>query len=89
LDALGKSKFFMYVCGVFIKYQCRIMKYSELERLLKKTTKSRWHHDGTRHPVWYNSETDDFFEMSFHKSEEVAKGTLNDILKKSGAKNNT
>jgi len=62
------------------------MKYSELERLLKKTTKSRWYRGGSRHPIWYNPETDDFFEMSYHKSEEVAKGTLNDILKKSGAK---
>lgn len=62
------------------------MKYSELERLLKKTTNSRLHRDGSRHPIWYNPETDDFFEMSYHKNEEVAKGTLNDILKKSGAK---
>jgi hypothetical protein len=29
-----------------------------------------------------------FFEMSRHKSEEVAKGTLNDILEKSGFKKN-
>ena len=64
----------------------KFMKYSELERLLKKTTQSRWHHNGTRHPVWQNPETGAFFLMSFHGSEEVAKGTLNDILTKSGAK---
>ena len=62
------------------------MKYSELERLIKKTTSSRFHHQGRRHPIWKNHDTGDFFEMSRHKNEEVAKGTLNDILEKSGAK---
>jgi len=32
------------------------MKYSELERLLKKQTNSRLHHNGTRHPIWQNLE---------------------------------
>jgi predicted RNA binding protein YcfA (HicA-like mRNA interferase family) len=63
-----------------------IMKYSEVEKLIKKTTNSRFHHQGSRHPIWLNPDTGEFFEMSRHKSEEVAKGTLNDILKKSGAK---
>jgi predicted RNA binding protein YcfA (HicA-like mRNA interferase family) len=63
-----------------------IMKYSELEKLITKTTNSRFHHQGRRHPIWRNPDTGEFFEMSRHKSEEVAKGTLNDILTKSGAK---
>jgi len=62
------------------------MKYSELEKLITKTTNSRLHHQGRRHPIWQNSETGEFFEMSRHKSEEVAIGTLHDILVKSGAK---
>ena len=62
------------------------MKYSELEKMIKKLTNSCFHHNGKRHPIWYNPDTDDFFEMSYHKSEEVAEGTLNDILKKSGVK---
>ena len=65
------------------------MKYSELERLIKRTTNSRFHHYGRRHPIWKNYDTGEFFEMSQHKSEEVAKGTLNDILVKSGAKKTT
>jgi len=54
--------------------------------LIKKTTNSRFHHQGRSHPIWKNHDTGDFFEMSRHKNEEVAKGTLNDILEKSGAK---
>ena len=63
------------------------MRYSELEKLIKKMTNSRFHHEGRRHPIWKNPDTGEFFEMSRHKSEEVAKGTLNDILTKSGVKN--
>jgi len=62
------------------------MKYSELERIIKKMTNSRFHRHGRRHPIWYNPDTNEFFEMSRHKNEEVAKGTLNDILIKSGVK---
>jgi predicted RNA binding protein YcfA (HicA-like mRNA interferase family) len=62
------------------------MKYSELEKLIKKTTNSRFHHNGRRHPIWRNGDTGDYFEMSHHKSEEVAPGTLKDILIKPGVK---
>ena len=62
------------------------MKYSELEKLIKKTTNSRLRHQGRRHPIWQNPDTGEFFEMSRHNSEEVARGTLNDILEKSGVK---
>jgi len=49
-------------------------------------TNSRLHHQGKRHPIWHNPETGEFFEMSRHKNEEVATGTLHDILVKSGVK---
>jgi predicted RNA binding protein YcfA (HicA-like mRNA interferase family) len=62
------------------------MKYSELEKLIKRKTNSRFYRQGRRHEIWKNHDTGDFFEMSRHKSEEVAKGTLNDILEKSGVK---
>jgi predicted RNA binding protein YcfA (HicA-like mRNA interferase family) len=62
------------------------MKYSELEKIIKRNTNSHFHHNGRRHPIWYNPDTGEFFEMSNHRSEEVAKGTLNDILIKSGFK---
>jgi predicted RNA binding protein YcfA (HicA-like mRNA interferase family) len=62
------------------------MKYSELAKLIRKTTNSRFHHNGRRHPIWKNPDTGEFFEMSHHRSEEVAPGTLNDILIKSGVK---
>jgi len=60
------------------------MKYSELERLIKQTTNSHFVRNGSRHPIWLNPETGEYFEMSYHKSEEVKKGTLKSIMKKSG-----
>ena len=62
------------------------MKYSELERLIKQTTNCQFFRNGSRHPIWLNPDTGDFFEMSFHKSKEVKRGTLKNIIKKSGAK---
>ena len=52
-----------------------IVKYSELEKLLIKTTNCRFYRQGRRHPIWKNYDTGEFFEMSRHRSEEVAKGT--------------
>lgn len=61
------------------------MKYSELERKLKK---AGCYEDGKMngHPLWYSPKTDKYFKMSNHKSQEVAKGTLQSILKDSGLK---
>ncbi|MDR1628984.1 MAG: type II toxin-antitoxin system HicA family toxin [Oscillospiraceae bacterium] len=61
------------------------MKYSEVERKLKAQG-CRWCKNGTRHPVWYSPITNDFFLLSYHGNEEVAKGTLKEISKKSGIK---
>ncbi|MCL2597133.1 MAG: type II toxin-antitoxin system HicA family toxin [Paludibacter sp.] len=60
------------------------MKYSELERKIKKHTKSHLLRRGKRHPVWINEDTGDTFEMSNHPSEEVASGTLKNIMRLSG-----
>lgn len=61
------------------------MKYSELERMLKKSG-CYWIRDGKKHPVWYSPKTDKEFQTSHHKSEEVKFGTLQSILKDSGLK---
>ena len=61
------------------------MKYSELERKLKKSGCYE-HGEMGGHPLWYSPITDKYFKMSHHKNQEVAKGTLGSILKDSGVK---
>jgi len=62
------------------------MKYSELEKAIKRTTNCCFFRNGKRHPIWLNPETGELFEMSYHRSQEVKQGTLKSIIKKSGAK---
>jgi predicted RNA binding protein YcfA (HicA-like mRNA interferase family) len=62
------------------------MKYSELEKLIKKTTNCKFFRNGSRHPIWINPDTGEFFEISHHRSEEVKLGTLKSIIKKTGVK---
>jgi len=59
------------------------MKYSELERKLKK---AGCYEAGEMngHPLWYSPKTDKYFKMSHHKSQEIAKGTLKSIEKDAG-----
>ncbi len=61
------------------------MKYSELERKLKK---GGCYEDGemSGHPLWYSPLTDKYFKMSQHKNREVAPGTLKSIINDSGIK---
>lgn len=61
------------------------MKYSELERKLKK---GGCYPDGEMngHPLWYSPITGKYFKMSNHKNKEVASGTLKSILDDSGVK---
>ena len=61
------------------------MKYSELERKLKK---AGCYEDGeiNGHPGWYSPKTGKHFKMSHHKSQEVTPGTLKSICKDSGVK---
>ena len=60
------------------------MKYSELEKLIIQTTTCRFFRNGSRHPIWKNPDTGEFFEMSYHKNKEVKSGTLKSIIRKSG-----
>ena len=61
------------------------MKYSELERKLKK---AGCYEDGeiNGHPAWYSPVTKKYFKMGHHKNQEVATGTLKSISKDSGVK---
>ncbi|MDR0824601.1 MAG: type II toxin-antitoxin system HicA family toxin [Prevotella sp.] len=61
------------------------MKYSELERKLKAAGCS-FFRKGGRHPIWYSPITGQYFELSYHPSQEVKTGTLKSISKSSGVK---
>ncbi|MDR3189236.1 MAG: type II toxin-antitoxin system HicA family toxin [Prevotellaceae bacterium] len=60
------------------------MKYSEVERKLKKH--GCYHVGGGDHPVWFSPITEMEFYLSNHQSEEVKFGTLKKISKASGVK---
>lgn len=62
------------------------MKYSELERKLKRIGCYDTGEQANGHPIWYSPLTGADFKMSNHVGEEVAKGTLNKILKMAGLK---
>ncbi len=55
------------------------MKYSELEKKLKKIGCYDTGDQMNGHPVWYSPKTKNKFKMSNHKSQEVKKGTLKSI----------
>ena len=61
------------------------MKYSELERKLKKEG-CYWIREGKKHSLWFSPITGNEFQTSHHKSEEVKLGTLKQIGKDSGVK---
>lgn len=62
------------------------MKYSELERKVKKIGCYDTGKQMAGHPLWYSPVTGKGFQMSNHGSEEVASKTLEKILKASGLK---
>ena len=62
------------------------MKYSELEKLLRKNRCYDTGEQANGHPIWHSSITNADFQMSNHHSEEVAAGTLRKILKAAGLK---
>ena len=62
------------------------MKYSELEKLLRRIKCYDTGEEQQGHPLWYSPKTGLTFQLSHHKSEEVAKGTLNRIMKDAGLK---
>jgi mRNA interferase HicA len=59
------------------------MKYSELEKKLKKGG-CHLLREGKRHPIWFSPITGKQFELSRHGSEEVKPGTLKSIIRDSG-----
>jgi mRNA interferase HicA len=61
------------------------MKYSELERKLKKEG-CHWIRNGKKHPWWFSPITGKEFQTGHHKSEEVKFGTLKQISEESGVK---
>jgi len=61
------------------------MKYSELKKKLKNAG-CYLYKQGANHEQWYSPKTDKIFQVGRHNSEEVAAGTLSDILKRAGLK---
>lgn len=60
------------------------MKYSELEKLLKKNGCELLKKQMGGHPLWFSPITGKRFRTSNHKSEEVPIGTLSSIKKDAG-----
>ena len=61
-------------------------KYKELEKMVRKAGCYDTGRQQAGHPLWYSPKTGKSFQMSNHGSEEVARGTLNKILKAAGLK---
>ena len=61
------------------------MKYSELEKLLKKAG-CTVHREGSNHTIWYSPITGKTFPVGRHRSEDVRQGTLKSIKRDAGLK---
>ncbi len=61
------------------------MKYSELEKILKKAG-CTVHREGASHTIWYSPITQQTFPVGRHKTEDVRPGTLKSILTAAGLK---
>lgn len=61
------------------------MKYSELERMLKKAGCSI-QREGSNHTLWYSPLTGNTFPVARHRTEDVPRGTLKSILTAAGLK---
>lgn len=59
------------------------MRYSELERMLKKAGCTVYR-QGANHTIWYSPITKDTFPVGRHSNEEIPIGTLRNILKAAG-----
>ena len=62
------------------------MKYTELEKKLRKAGCFSTGEQAHGHPIWHSPITNTDFLLSNHRNEEVASGTLNKILKEAGLK---
>ena len=59
------------------------MKYSELEKLLRKAGCTIFR-EGSNHTIWYSPVTGEKFPVGRHSKEEVPIGTLRNIKKAAG-----
>ena len=71
--------------GNDIKSTIFAMRYSELEKKLRKAGCYLIDANG-RHPTWYSPITNREFQTSHHKSDEVKRKTMFNILKDAGIK---
>ncbi len=62
------------------------MKYRQLEKMVRANGCYDTGREQAGHPLWHCPKTGKDFQMSHHRSEEVATGTLNAILKAAGLK---
>lgn len=62
------------------------MKYTELERRLKKIKCYDTGEQANGHPLWYSPVTGKIFKLSNHGSQEVPIGTLRQIMRDAGLK---
>ncbi|MBO7574370.1 MAG: type II toxin-antitoxin system HicA family toxin [Bacteroidales bacterium] len=60
------------------------MKYTELERLLKRYGCYYTGKQANGHPLWYSPKSKQIFRLSNHGSQEVPRGTLRSILRNAG-----
>lgn len=61
------------------------MKYSELEKLLRKIGCTVYK-EGANHTIWYSPITGKTFPVGRHRTEDVRPGTLKSIKQASGLK---
>ena len=59
-------------------------KVSEIIKLIKKETHCYFVREGANHEIWYNPDTDVFFQIPRHRAKELPKGTENSILRSAG-----
>ena len=60
------------------------MKYTELERKLRKYGCYDTGAQANGHPLWYSPKSGRIFKLSNHGSQEVPRGTLRQMLKDAG-----
>lgn len=62
------------------------MKYSELERKIRKETNCKVFREGGKHTIWINPDTGKQFPISRDKTKDVPPGTLKSIMRDAGLK---
>ena len=62
------------------------MKYSELAKLLRKNGCYDTGEQANGHPLWYSPVSGRTFRLSNYWAQEVARGTLNQIMRDAGLK---